>query len=1469
MNQKILIVDDDQAQLLFYQKMLDTLCVDIYTALSGERAIEKAESEDFDLVLMDVCLPGIDGFETVKAIKNSDKNKLTPIIFITGVEKTEQKAIQGLGIGAIDYINKTVSNDILTQKITNLLKLEKIKKELKAKEQNLTSTINELEFREIELKKSEEEALRLSEEKHRILFNDSPVPHLIISEGIIIDCNKAAEKILLLNKNQILGMTPFDLSPEFQPNGRTSIDYADEKIFEAIKSGFNNFEWTHRRSDNTEFIVDVRLAEISLKGKKCLIATWRDITKKKHIEKEKDKLAYNLNERVKELKCLYSISSIIETPEISLEAALQQIAEAIPSGFQYPDITCSRIIIDDKQYATENFIDTKWSQSSAIIVNGQKKGLLTICYLECNQDYDESPCLKEVEDLIKIIAEQLGRLVEQKSLETELSRMLNFRQNVIDSIPATICVINKSGEIVSVNQLWNDFMFSNSPVPQNAGVGSNYYTVCENALGADKKYAIEALEGLKKLSNKEISNFILEYPCHSKTQLRWFLLNASCLDQDFMVLHHFDITSIKVLQESVIEREERFRVIATTAQDSIIMIDNNGLIIFWNSASESIFGYKAEEVIGENLHKLIAPSRFHNASSKAFAHFQSTGEGNAIGKLLELSALRKNGEEFPIELSLSAIKTNIGWHSVGIIRDITERKKSERILSETNQYLESLISYANVPIIVWDDKFIIRRFNLSFEKLTGKKKESVIGENLGVLFPVDSTENSMNLLRKSTSDSRMESIEIAIANTDGSVKYVLWNSANIYTEGSNAPTATIAQGYDITEHKKTEEQLKISQEQVSGAFKFASVGMLLTLSNGHFIKANPAICNILGYTEEELLSSSIPNITYPDDIDISLAKYNALIKGEIATYQLEKRYIRKTGEVIWCLLNVSSVRNMDGYIIYTVAQVVDISARKKAEEELNNYKAHLEVLVNERTDELRKEKTKLLKAQQIAHVGTWEYSNERDSLIFTSETASIFSLESVEEISLQSFQNLILLEDRQRFVHNWDFLLAGKSIDEVFRFFLKGSIRYIRIIANLVYDKEKNWKAILGYVFDLTKQISEEKERKAIEARIHLNQKIESIGLLSAGVAHNFNNILNAIMGSVELFMSEYPEEGKNKSYLKNAIVQGQRAGALVSQLLSYSQPDTNLMKVTDMSVLVKEAYDSMKSYFRKIKIECNLTIDSSDFRLIADPQQIQQLLLNMFKNAVDAMEEKGGMIGVDLRDISFTSDTAIKYGIDPGSYIVLKICDNGHGMTAEVIDRIFEPFFSTKEVGKGAGLGLFTVNSTVKNHKGKVMVDSEPGKGTTFTFYFHSLEKSYYDKNAESKETSLGKKDLIPSSIRILIAEDEIIIREIYKFSLSKKGYHVTLASDGLEALDIFKKNPDNYDLILTDQIMPRMEGIELCKEAKKIRPDLPVLLVTGYSNQSEIDANTAGVTRFFRKPIAVAALSKVVEEVMAGRKI
>ena len=387
-------------------------------------------------------------------------------------------------------------------------------------------------------------------------------------------------------------------------------------------------------------------------------------------------------------------------------------------------------------------------------------------------------------------------------------------------------------------------------------------------------------------------------------------------------------------------------------------------------------------------------------------------------------------------------------------------------------------------------------------------------------------------------------------------------------------------------------------------------------------------------------------------------------------------------------------------------------------------------------------------------------------------------------------------------------------------------------------------------------------EREKLLADLRQAQKMEAIGTLAGGIAHDFNNILSAILGFTEMSLMEVKKDSKLHHNLSMVHKAGDRARDLVAQILTFSRHSQAERHPILVAPIIKEALKLLRASLPS-SIEIRQNIHPCSGKVLADPVQIHQIIMNLCTNAFHAMGGTGGVLEIILieEEIDRKSAEQIR-DLQPGPYLRLSVSDTGSGIKPQIVDRIFDPFFTTKEKGQGTGMGLSMVHGIMKEYNGAIKVQSEVGKGSVFHLYFPLIRG--IDDLKDNVETPL----LVKGKGRILFVDDEKDLVEMGRNLLELLGYDVESCSDSIEALKIFKKDPDGFDLVVTDQTMPMMSGVELAGEIMKIRPQIPVFLCTGYSSfVSQQEAKQLGIREFFLKPISAEELSQAIRRHLTGR--
>ena len=424
-----------------------------------------------------------------------------------------------------------------------------------------------------------------------------------------------------------------------------------------------------------------------------------------------------------------------------------------------------------------------------------------------------------------------------------------------------------------------------------------------------------------------------------------------------------------------------------------------------------------------------------------------------------------------------------------------------------------------------------------------------------------------------------------------------------------------------------------------------------------------------------------------------------------------------------------------------------------------------------------------------------------------------------------------------------------------------GTIIWVNLNMTVIRDISDQPTRTVATIEDITERKRAEEEKQKLEAQLRQAQKMEAVGALAGGIAHEFNNVLGIILGNAELAKDDIPEWNPARFNLDEIKAASLRAKEVVRQLLTFSRKKEEHRQPINLASLTKDAIRFLRSSI-PTSIEIRQNIAEGCHTIIADPTQIHQVILNLSTNAAHAMEETGGILEFSLQDIaldetSHGSDSKLQ----PGEHVMLQVSDTGSGIPAEILDRIFDPYFTTKEVGKGTGMGLSVVHGIVEVHGGSIEVESNPGDGATFKIFFPATK--------EESSSAVEMEVKLPSGTeRILFIDDEQSIAKLGQLMLEKLGYQVQSETNPSKALELFASNPERFDLIITDTTMPRMTGDQLIKEILTIRPDMKTILCTGYSERvDEESARTIGARAHALKPLDRKLLAMIVRKVLDER--
>ncbi len=533
-----------------------------------------------------------------------------------------------------------------------------------------------------------------------------------------------------------------------------------------------------------------------------------------------------------------------------------------------------------------------------------------------------------------------------------------------------------------------------------------------------------------------------------------------------------------------------------------------------------------------------------------------------------------------------------------------------------------------------------------------------------------------------------------------------------------------------------------------------------------------------------------------------------------------------------------------------VHTLVDVTERKAMETALQKARDDLEQRVIERTEQLAHSEKEFRQLAEAMPQIVWITRADGWNIYFNQQWVDYTGL-TLEESYGHGWNKPFHPDDQKRAWDAWQDAVTNNGTYSLECRLRKadGTYRWWLIRGVPVIDEKGEITKWFGTCTDID-------EIKRTETQLRQAQKMEALGTMSGGIAHDFNNILAAIIGFSELLEGHISKESRDARHLHRIMEAGIRGRELVRQMLAFARKVEQEKRPLPVSSIVKE---SVKLLRATTPSTINIRVNASNEALIlGDPTQIQQVLMNLCTNAIHAMQEKGGSLDIELSDHSVSPSNGDPPGIDPGQYVMLSVRDTGTGIPADIMDKIFDPFFTTKRLGEGTGLGLSVVHGIVKQHEGSITVQSEPGRGSAFTVYFPKVAGGLETGDASDDE-------LLTGSERILFVDDEEALVEMAEDILAELGYEVTSRMSGREALALLKMDPSRFDIVITDQTMPEMTGVELAKEVLAIRVNMPIIMCTGFSYVVDADkAKAAGVKAFAMKPLTKREIATTIRKVL-----
>jgi len=713
----------------------------------------------------------------------------------------------------------------------------------------------------------------------------------------------------------------------------------------------------------------------------------------------------------------------------------------------------------------------------------------------------------------------------------------------------------------------------------------------------------------------------------------------------------------------------------------------------------------------------------------------------------------------------------------------------------------------------------------AFDMIIPEERERAINSTAKILKGEKVAENEYTALRKdkSTFPSLLRIVPIMHDNSHAGFRGVLINIAN---------------------RIKAEKALRDSEERYRSIVESSNQGIVVVDGNYRLEYVNDKICQLMGYSRNEMSGQDFR--IYLDQTCRDLVVNNYLLRqsGAPAPSSYEACIIRKDGSKIFVEISSSVISSLKGEK-QTVAQILDITDRKKAEIALRESEAKYRSIL-ENIEEV---------FYEVNLKGDITYVNDAAEKLLGYTREELIGLNNRAYTTLETAKRMFNIFNR---VYR---TCEPSKINDYEIITKDGGTKLLELSTFLVMDQNGNKTGFRGLIRDISERIRAEREKKKLESQFYQAQKMEAIGTLAGGVAHDINNILMGIQGNASIVMMDidpsYPHYEKLKN-IEEYVISGSN---LTKQLLGFARSGKYHLKTTDLNKLVEKTSGMFGRTKKEIRIKTRF--QDGIWTVELDQSQIEQVLLNIYVNAWQAMPA-GGDLYLNTENITIDEGYVKTYRINPGRYVRISITDTGIGMDDATRQRIFDPFFTTKEMGRGTGLGLASAYGIIKNHGGFINVYSEIGKGTTFNIYLPVSDKK------EINETIQPIDKIIKGSGTILFVDDEEMIIGLGKVILEKLGYKVLLANGGREALEVYKNNKGEIDLVILDMIMPDLSGNIVFEKMKEIDPDVRVLLSSGYSiNGQAAEIIKKGCCGFIQKPFNVIKLSNIIGKIMKNGSV
>ncbi|ADK86042.1 PAS/PAC sensor hybrid histidine kinase [Desulfarculus baarsii DSM 2075] len=884
-----------------------------------------------------------------------------------------------------------------------------------------------------------------------------------------------------------------------------------------------------------------------------------------------------------------------------------------------------------------------------------------------------------------------------------------------------------------------------------------------------------------------------------------------------------DVSGRRAAETALRISEEKFHTLVDSAVEGI-NVAQEGRLCYLNKSMAAMLGYEPEELLGHGFHELIHPADLPIVLERHYSRLR----GGSPPNVYPFRLVAKDNRVRWAELKTVIIDWEGRPATLNLMRDITDRRNIEQALRDGERRYQALADATFESVLIVERGRCVEA-NKTALAMFGYDHDQLLERDFCDLF----ADTACQEIRRFMQSGSAEPMEAEARRGDGGF---FWAEVCCRQASYQGQAVTVCAVRDVTANKTAQIELRRSEATIRGILNAAPIAIGIMVGAERVLGwSNKMMSEMTGFSVEELEGMPASGL-YPDSQEYErVGRLRRELLPATGLGSGETVWRRKDGALIDVLLS-GALLNPDDMADGLVYTALDITQRKKTEQALKDNEERLRKIVEG------------LPLGAVLRDGDRLYANKA--------VEDITGWARADLATVADCFARIFVEEPERFAALYDKFRSSdgpsKMVVNITR--RDGQRRAVE------FSSSKEGENELWLLRDVTEETKAAEEKARLESQLRHAQKMEALGTLAGGIAHDFNNILAAIIGFTELAVEGHQEGQVNPADLKQVLRSAERARELVRQILAFSRQTEAELRPMDLNKQLGQTVELLKCTLPKmISVE---TILSGDAPLVlANNNQIEQLLLNLANNARDAMPEGGRLI--------FETESAMlddefcqhHVGLEPGAYVLLKVSDTGHGMDAKTLSRMYDPFFSTKEVGRGTGLGMSTVYGIVKGHRGHISCYSEPGRGTIF--------RVYLPVSPAGQEGASGE---LPTQINgpggtetILLVDDEPALREIGAKMLARRGYHVTRAASGEEALEIFDADPSAIDLVILDVSMPGMGGHACLRKLREADPQVKVIIASGYSRETQLKEIAAvGASGYVAKPFRAYDLLTLVRQVL-----